>query len=80
MTAPTQHEAFAPDDFTCRRRNGSTAQVPQGPCVIEEGRHFAAICWGTGSRRGRAEVTLADLRDHIAQGHLAYTAPWAKQA
>jgi hypothetical protein len=80
MTAPIQHDAFALVEFTCRRRNGSTAQVPPGPCVIEEGAHFAAICWRTGSRRCRAEITWADLKEHIAQGHLAYTAPWAKQA
>jgi hypothetical protein len=80
MTSPASPNAFAPVDFTCLRRNGSRALVPRGPCIIEEGRHFAAICWGSGNARGRAEVKLSDLKDHIARGHLAYTASWAKQA
>jgi hypothetical protein len=75
-----RHDAYAIQQFVCQRRNGSTAVVPRGSCVIEEGPYFAAICWVTATGRGRAEITFKALRHHIEQGHIAYKQAWRKQA
>ena len=57
-------------EFVCQRRNGSQVVVPPGPCLVEQGRHFAAICWEGGNGSNRAEVSLSDFQTFVERGRL----------
>ncbi len=46
--------------------------IPPGPCLIETGHHFAAICWERRSGPNRAEVTVQRLMKYLADGVLKY--------
>lgn len=63
---------MATAEFVCHRRNGSLVVVPPGPCLIETGRHSAAICWELRSGPNRAEVTVQQLMKYFADGVLKY--------
>lgn len=39
--------------------------IPAGPCIVEEGHHFAAICWETDTGRQRLEIPVERLRELI---------------
>ena len=39
--------------------------IPEGRCVVEEGEHYAAICWETPGGRERVEISLERLAELI---------------
>lgn len=67
----TPLDAIVTSEFACRRRNGTYVIVPPGPCQVEQGEHFAAICWERRNGQNRAQVSLGALRDYFEHGKLA---------
>ena len=66
----TPVRAMVTIEFVCQRRNGSHVVVPPGPCLVEQGEHFAAISWAQPNGNNRAEVSLSDFEQFVLRGRL----------
>ena len=58
-------EGHVPAAFVCASREGFLVSIPEGRCVVEEGQHYAAICWETPAGRERVEIALERLAELI---------------
>jgi hypothetical protein len=68
LSAPC--EGFVEQPMTLQATVEEAAQVPRGPCTIEQSEHRAVLRWTEDGEERRGSMPIEDYRERLAAGTL----------